>query len=339
VDNEAKPIIVSLIVPILNEEQYIEECIHTLQKQDFPADKLEILLVDGNSTDNTMQILKRLEAEDPEHIRVFTNPKRIQASAMNIGAGHARGIYLMRIDAHAVYPPNYISTCISLIEQTGAVNAGCACCTRSRTKTGNLIAKILTSPFGVGGSQFRLGTKSGYVDTVPFGTFRKDYFLKIGGFDERLARSEDNEINYRIRKLGGKIYMTSDVQVTYYCRDTVRGLAKMAFNNGKWNVIAAKLCPGSMSLKYFVPLAFTLSLIVMPFLCLIHPLFCWAFVSELFLYILLSLYFAAKKSSIYLEVIKTACLFPAFHVPYGIGSIFGIFDILIKQDFRKSKQK
>ena len=133
--------------------------------------------------------------------------------------------------------------------------------------------------------------------------------------------------------------MTSDVLVTYYCRDTVRELAKMAFNNGKWNVIAAKLCPGSMSLKYFVPLAFTLSLIVMPFLCLLHPFFCWAFSFELFLYILLSLFFSGKKSSLFLDVIKTACLFPAFHISYGIGSIFGIFDILINRDFRKSKQK
>lgn len=327
-ENQDKSILASLIVPIFNEERFIEECVRSLRKQDIPPEQMELLLVDGASTDGTMAILRRLEAEDPAHIRVLENPKRIQAAAMNIGAKNARGKYLVRIDAHASYPENYASTCIRLLEETGAANAGCGWYTTSKSPRGKLIAKMLTSPFGVGGASFRVGGESGWVDTVPFGTFRRDYYEALGGFDERLARSEDNEINYRIRKNGGKIYMTNEIQVTYYCRETVRALAKMAYANGKWNIIAARLCPGSMSLKYFVPLVFVLSLIVMPPLCLLHPLFHWLFVMELALYLGLSLFFAWKKTRRSGALLYVAFLFPAFHIPYGLGSLAGVFRVL-----------
>lgn len=321
-------IIVSVIIPIFNEERYIERCIHSLLEQDYPREELEILLMDGMSTDNTMTILRQLEAELPDMIRVLENPRRIQSSAMNLGAKTARGEYLLRIDAHAEYPPNYISTCIRLLKETDAANVGCACRTDARTKTGKTIVKLLTSPFAVGDASFRVGARSGYVDTVPFGAFSKDYFLSLGGFDERLARSEDNEINYRIRKRGGKIYMTSEIQVTYYCRETVKALAKQAAANGKWIIIASHFCPGSMSIKYFVPLLFFLSLIGMPFLSILHPLFALAFTAELALYLTLSLLSSGKRAESLSELLFLTILFPIFHIAYGLGSISGVLEIL-----------
>lgn len=319
----------SVIVPIYNEERFIEACVASLLAQDFPQEEMELLLVDGISTDRTPELLEKLAKEHPSVIRVLQNPKRIQSAAMNLGAKAARGIYLIRVDAHADYPPNYFSRCVSLMEETGAQNVGCIWNTQGKTPRAQLIAMMLTSPFGVGGAAFRTGGKSGWVDTVPFGTFRKDYYESIGGFDERLARSEDNEINYRIRKKGGKIYMTDEMAVTYYCRETVSALGRMAFANGKWNVIAAKLCPGSMSLKYFVPLAFVLSLIIMPFLCLLHPVFCWLFAAELLLYLGLSLFFALQKTHKIKKLLRLWLLFPAFHIPYGVGSIAGLGSVLI----------
>ena len=122
-EHQDKSILASLIVPIFNEERFIEECVRSLRKQDIPPERMELLLVDGASTDGTMAILRRLETEDPAHIRVLENPRRIQAAAMNIGAKNARGKYLVRIDAHASYPENYASTCIRLLEETGAANA------------------------------------------------------------------------------------------------------------------------------------------------------------------------------------------------------------------------
>lgn len=329
-DKQTTSLRISVIVPIYNEERDIEACVHSLLEQDLLKGELEILLVDGMSTDRTGDILQRLQAEYPGVIRVLQNPKRIQAAAMNIGAAAARGEFLIRVDAHAEYPREYCARCVALLEETGAQNAGCVCETAAKTRRGKVIAKLLTSPFGVGGAGFRVGAESGFTDTVPFGTFRKAYFQGIGGFDERLARSEDNEINYRIFKNGGKIYMTNEMHTTYYCRETVHALARMAFANGKWNVIAAKLCPGSMRLKYFVPLAFVLSLIGMPLLCLVHPFFGWAFGAELLLYLSLALYFALQKTRRLGELLCLWLLFPAFHIPYGIGSLCGIGAILKK---------
>lgn len=321
-------ILASLIVPIFNEERFIEECVRSLQKQDIPSCQMEILLVDGNSTDGTMPILQRLAEENPGQIRVLQNPKRIQSAAMNLGAAQARGEYLVRIDAHAEYPTNYVSSCIQLLEETGADNAGCSTVTKARTWQGNVIAMLLTSSFGVGGSAFRVGAEDGYVDTVPFGTFRKEFFLRIGGFDERLARSEDNEINYRIRKAGGKIYMTNRIQTTYYCRETVPALIKMAYGNGKWTVLAGKLCPGSMSLKYFIPLLFTLSLLIMPWLSLLWWGFVAAFALELALYFVLALLSSLKKTRNLWELLFLFVLFPIFHVYYGVGSLGGILALI-----------
>lgn len=318
----------SVIVPIFNEERFIEDCVASLLRQDFPREEMELLLVDGASTDQTPVLLSRLAAAHPDVIRVLQNPKRIQAAAMNLGAKAARGTYLIRVDAHADYPTNYFSRCVALMEETGAQNVGCVWNTQGKTPKAEVIAMMLTSPFGVGGSSFRVGGKSGWVDTVPSGTFRKDYYESIGGFDERLARSEDNEINYRIRKNGGRIYMTNEMTVTYYCRETVGALGRMAYANGKWNVIAAKLCPGSMSLKYFVPLAFVLSLLFMPLLSIAHPAFGWLFAAELALYLGLSLFFALQKTRDFRKLMFLWFLFPAFHIPYGVGSLAGLGTLL-----------
>lgn len=324
-------ILASLIVPIFNEEKYIEDCVRSLKLQDIPADQMEILLVDGRSTDQTGAIIKRLQEEDPARIRVLDNPRRIQASAMNIGAKHAKGEYLVRIDAHAEYPTQYVSTCIRLLKTQNAVNAGCITEATAKTKKGKLISMLMTSPFGVGGSDFRVGAESGFVDTVPFGTFRRDYFLEIGGFDERLVRSEDNEINYRIRKRGDRIYMTNEIATKYFCRETVKGLGAMAFANGKWTIIASKFCPGSMSLKYFVPFAFALSLVIMPILSMLWWGFGLLFGLELGLYCLLALLASLQKTKKISELPYLFALFPIFHVCYGVGAICGIWDLIRKK--------
>lgn len=317
----------SIVVPIMNEELHIENCVSSLMEQEFPHEEMEILLVDGMSTDRTPEILKNLQARWPDTVRILQNPKKIQAAAMNIGMEAACGKYIVRADAHAKYPKEYCAKCIALLEETGAKNAGCIGNTVGRGTMGSAIAKMLTSPFGVGGSSFRVGAPSGYVDTVPFGTFETAYLREIGGFDERLARNEDNEINYRIRKLGGKIYMTSDMSFTYYCRDTIRGLVKMAWSNGLWTILSTKFCPGSMSVKYFVPMLFALSLIVMPVLCCFHWLFRLLFGAELLLYTALSLLSAFQKTHKFGQWLLVSILFPVFHIPYGLGSLWGLFKL------------
>ena len=231
----------------------------------------------------------------------------------------------MRLDAHAEYAPDYISQCVYYLKTTDAQNVGGAVQTKSRGFVGGAIAQMLSSRFGVGNSQFRTDGKDGYVDTVPFGAFKREVFETYGYYDVRLTRNQDNEMNYRIRKGGGKILMSHDIKLAYYCRDTIRGILKMGFQNGKWNILTLFLCPGAMSLRHFIPLFFVLSLILLPLLGLLTPLFWWLLAAEAVLYLLLDLMFsgmlAAKSQTGYFPLLLL--LFPLFHLSYGLGSVAG----------------
>lgn len=143
----------------------------------------------------------------PRLIKVFDNPKKIVPFAMNIGIKNSKGKYIIRLDAHAEYANDYFSKCVHYLDNIEVDNVGGTMETRARTRMGLNIAKMLSSKFGVGNSQFRTDGKSGYVDTVPFGAFKREVFSKYGGYDERLVRNQDNELNYRIRKNGGRIFL------------------------------------------------------------------------------------------------------------------------------------
>jgi glycosyltransferase involved in cell wall biosynthesis len=286
-------IIVSVVMPVYNEEKYIEKCIDSLLMQDYPTEKTEWIFVDGCSTDKTVQLIEAYQDRYPELIKILSNPHKIVPYAMNIGIAASSGKYIVRLDAHADYATDYISKCIYYLENTDAENVGGVAETKANGFMGKAIAKMLSSKFGVGNSQFRTNGESGYVDTVPFGAFKREVFSKYGGYDERLVRNQDNEMNFRIRKNGGKIYLSSDIRLSYYCRDSVKGISAMARKNGMWNVITMKLCPGSMGLRHFVPLMFVLSVLGLGILSFIHPFFRITLCVEAALYLLMDILFSA----------------------------------------------
>ncbi|MGI5901090.1 MAG: glycosyltransferase family 2 protein [Desulfitobacteriia bacterium] len=326
--NSDKNIIVSVVMPVYNEEKYIENCILSLLKQDYPQTQMEWIFVDGDSKDNTKEIIEGFRERYPDLIRLYNNPQRAVPYAMNIGIKKAVGKYIIRLDAHSEYEKDYISKCVYYLDNTDAHNVGGVATTKSRGFVGNTIAKLLASKFGVGNSRFRVGGQSGYVDTVPFGAFRREVFTEFGLYDERLTRNQDNEMNYRIRKNGGKVYLASDIKFSYYCRDNVKDLVKMALSNGKWNIITMKLCPGSMGLRHFIPFLFLLSLIILPLLGIFFPLIGKLFLCELGLYFLLSLIFAFKEADQLKQVPLLFILFPIFHLSYGLGSLGGLVAVL-----------
>jgi glycosyltransferase involved in cell wall biosynthesis len=322
---------VSAVMPLYNEEQYIANCVDSLLRQDYPQGNMEWIFVDGKSTDKTVAILKAYQEKFPHLIYILSNPNKTVPYAMNIGIANAKGNYIIRLDAHADYATDYIKKCVHYLDTTGADNVGGVTETRAKTSYGKLIAKVLSSKFGVGNSQFRTGGKSGYVDTVPFGAFRRDVFERWGGYDERLTRNQDNEMNYRIRKNGGKIWLAEDIHLTYYCRDTLGSICNMAYQNGRWNVISMKLCPGSMGIRHFIPLLFVLSIIGLLLFGSIHSVFYLLLLAEIVVYILLDCYFSAKASSKTIEVLTMMTIFPSFHISYGMGSMKGIFELLIRE--------
>lgn len=319
---------ISVIVPVYNEELYLDACVGSMLAQDYPKESMEWFFVDGMSTDRTLERLEAYQSRFPGLIHILKNPDKTVPYAMNLGIRASKGVYIIRLDAHAEYAEDYFTQCVRLLEETGADNVGGVMETKARTPRGELIARMLSCPFGVGNSQFRINGKDGYVDTVPFGAFRRDIFDRIGLYDERLSRNQDSELNYRIIHSGGKIYLSNRIRLAYYCRETVGGIMKMGLTNGRWNIITSKLCPGSMRLRHFIPCLFVLSLIGLPILtALWRPVF-WLFLLELLAYAALDLRFSAGLSQGLRETAFLAGAFPCFHCAYGWGSLLGILDVL-----------
>lgn len=320
---------VSVVIPVYNEEKYIRECIDSLLTQTYPKENMEIIFVDGMSKDKTVEIINEYSKAYP-YIKVLENPKKIVPVAMNIGIKAAVGEYIVRLDAHADYPQDYVEKCVKyLVENEDWDNVGGFAETKGRGFMGSTIALMLSSKFGVGNSKFRTERKSDFVDTVPFGTYRKSLFEKIGYYDERLVRNQDNELNYRIRKNGGKIFLAEDIVFSYYCRDSIKGISKMAVQNGKWNIFTSKFCPGTMGIRHFIPLAFVASVIGLTIFSLIWSPFVYLLLAELLLYLLCDILFTLKLKPNFKQFFILLALFPIFHVCYGFGSISGLINVYI----------
>ena len=322
---------VSIIVPILNEEKYIKKLIESILQQDYDFNRIEIIFVDGKSKDNTIKMIEENLKDKKVDYKILYNEERITPKSVNIGIKNAKNDIVIRLDAHSEYPNNYVSKCVYYLNNTDADNVGCLTLTKGEnTVIGRAISSVLTSTFGVGNSKFRLNAKGGYVDTVPYGAFRKELFNKIGYFNEELLRSEDNEINYRIRKNGGKVYLFDDIRTTYHPRDSIQKLLKMAYQNGKYATYTGYIIPGSMGIRHFVPFIFVISLIVGIAVCIARfKISTNLFLCELLLYLILDLIFSFKniKNGI-LSSLVCIILYPLFHISYGIGSFAGIGKIM-----------
>ena len=324
---------VSVVVPIFNEENYIEGFINSIKSQDYDFNKIEVLLVDGNSSDKTLEKLKNILKDNPFSYKILNNNKRITPISLNMAIKEAKNDIIIRLDAHSTYPANYISKCVYYINNIDADSVGCNVKAEASGSLGQAISNVLSSKFGVGNSKFRTSAKSGYVDTVPFGTFRRELFDRIGYYDERLERNQDSEFSSRIIKNGGKIYLFDDINITYYPRNTILKLIKMALKNGSWNLYTNYLCPGSMKLRHFIPFIFVLYLIFGITVSILNISFLkYAFLGVLLIYFILDFIFSFKeiKDSRLLVCLISFVVYPIFHINYGLGT-FGGFYLIVKK--------
>src|SRR2546422_11468375 len=253
---------VSVIVPCRNEERYIARCLDSIMATDYPSDRLEVLVVDGQSEDGTRAILHEYVARYPS-IRVLDNPGRIQPIALNVGIRAATGEILMRMDAHALYPKNYITDLVTALETSGADNVGGVLITAPARETpiGRAIAIALSQPFGVGNAYFRIGVRQPrWVDTVAFFCCRRETFERVGLFDEQLARDEDSEFNARLIKRGGRILLSPNVVSHYYARDSLSQVARMYYQYGYSKPLVARKLGAVMTGRQLVPPPFVLFL-------------------------------------------------------------------------------
>lgn len=251
---------VSVLVPVRNEERYIERCLYSVAAQEYPRDRIEVIVIDGMSDDATRAIVGRFAAESTLALLLIENPRHKPAAAMNIGLTHARGDIILRVDGHAALAPDYVRRCVRALEASPADCAGGVLLSEGDTYAGRGIALAMSSRFGVGDAAFRTGGEGGEVDTVAFGAYRREVFQRLGGFAEDIDRGEDDEFNYRLRDAGGIILLVPEARASYTVRGDFRGLARQYYGYGRAKPEVLSRHPAQARWRQFVPAAFVAAL-------------------------------------------------------------------------------
>jgi succinoglycan biosynthesis protein ExoA len=305
---------VSVVLPILNEEPYLRDAVLSILSQDYRG-KFEVVLAVGPSKDRTLEIAEALHRED-SRVLVVDNPTGRTAAGLNIALAASSGSVIVRVDGHAQIPHDYITIAVTLLKSTGAVNVGGMMAAQGVTTFEKAVAGAMRSPLGVGASRFHTGGSAGEVDTVYLGVFQKSALVEIGGFDERFTRAQDWELNFRLRANGGTIYFDPRLQVTYRPRSTVAALAKQYFEYGRWRRVVSRRHKGTINYRYLAPpLALAGFLASLLLGSVLHPIF----------YIPAAIYLAfvaaaaiAISQSI-AQYIYLLAVIPTMHFAWGAG--------------------
>jgi len=326
--------LVSIIIPCRNEEKYIGKCLDSVILQDYPKEKTEVLVINGMSEDGTSELIKNYSQQYPI-IRILDNPKKFTPFGLNIGIKEAKGEIIIRMDAHAEYEKDYISQCVKYLNECKADNVGGAIKTLPSNDNiwAKAIAIVLSHPFGAGNSFFRIGSKKPkWVDTVFGGCYRKEIFKKIGFFNERLIRSQDIELNQRLRKSGGKILLVPDIKSYYYPQSNFIDFLKHNFNDGIWTIYPLKFGIKFFSWRHLAPLFFIFTLIILFEISSFSKIFYFLLLLIISLYlsvdILFSFSIAIKEKNFGLFFVLPF-VFANRHFGYGFGSFWGMIRILI----------
>jgi glycosyltransferase involved in cell wall biosynthesis len=254
---------VSVIIPCRNEERTIRLLLEALMKQSFPREALEVIIADGMSTDGTRAVIADFQTSHPDlRLRVTDNPKRNIPAAVNAGIRAAEGELLLRLDAHSVPHEEYIERCYSALMQGIADVVGGVWDIQPQENTwiARAIAAAAAHPLAVGDAQYRYGKQAGYVDTVPFGAFKRELVQRVGLYDETLLTNEDYEFNTRVRQAGGKIWLDPQIRCVYFARRSLKELANQYWRYGYWKAQMLKRYPGSLRLRQALPPLFVLGM-------------------------------------------------------------------------------
>jgi succinoglycan biosynthesis protein ExoA len=318
---------VTLILPIRNESAYIEHALTALLKQDYPSECMEILIVDGMSTDDTRSLIQSFSKAYPSlQIRILDNPGRIVPIGMNIALREAKGEIVIRVDGHCLIAADYVRKCIDHLKEDGVDGVGGPMESIGETKIAKAIAIGMSSPFGVGNSAFRTTSgRSMLVDTVPFPAYTWEVIKRAGFYDEELVRNQDDEYNYRIRELGGKILLAEDVRSTYFSRSSLKGLWRQYFQYGYWKVRVLQKHPLQMSPRQFIPPVFVLGLFGSALLVFLPGYRLFSITLPL-LYLMAnmsaSMWTSSRQKFEYLGWLPF--IFLILHLSYGLGFLLGL---------------
>lgn len=325
---ENDSLVVSVCIVAYNEETVLPNLMQNIISQDYPHEKMEIVLVDSNSTDNTKEIMRRFreEQKDFKNIQVLDNPKQCQAAGWNVAIRHYTGDIITRIDAHASIPSDFVSENVKLLIQGEYITGGPRPnIIDESTPWKDTLLLAEQSMFGSSIAKYRRGGEKVYVKSLFHGSYRREVFENVGGFDEQLGRTEDNELHYRIRKAGYKICFSPNIISYQYARNSLRKMLKQKYGNGFWVALTLKACPRCLSIYHFVPLGFVLAIILTGIMAVMGSpflaIFLWGSYWGLAITMGLVAVRGEKKN---LCQLLLPFLFFLLHISYGVGSLMGL---------------
>jgi glycosyltransferase involved in cell wall biosynthesis len=322
--NDSLPM-VTVVMPIRNEAAFITRSLGSVLAQDYPPERLEVLVADGMSTDRTRSLVADLGRQHPK-LRLIDNHGMIVPTGMNAALKHATGEIIVRVDGHTLIEPDYVRQCVKALSRTGADNVGGRMDAAAQGRVGEAVALATSSPFGVGGARFHYSDREEWVDTVYLGAWPREVFARIGIFDEEMVRNQDDELNYRLRAQGGRILLCPAIKSRYFNRSTLRSLWRQYFQYGYWKVRVLQKHPRQMRPRQFVPPLLVAALIAA---LLLAAFFSWGWLVLAFIG---SSYLAANLAASLLTASQTSlrhfpllpAVFLALHLSYGAGFLLGL---------------
>lgn len=311
---------ISVICPVYNEELYIYKLLEFFTSA-LPQEK-ELFIVDGNSTDKTKEIVNKY-SENHTNIFLLNNERRVVPFALNLAIKKCKGNFIVRLDAHTEYATDYFEQIIKTFNETGADIVGGPMRTIGKTDFQKAVAYATCTKFGVGDSAFHDEMKSGYVDSVYLGAWRKEIFDDVGYFDEALKRNQDDDFHYRAKAKGKKIYLNPQIKSFYYPRNNAKKLLLQYFQYGFYKPTVLKKTMAEIKMRHLIPSTFLLYLIFLPVLLFFNSLFCIPGV----LYLLLCCRYALASQGGLNQKLNTLIVYPLLHISYGSGFLAGLLRV------------
>lgn len=259
---------ITVTIPVLNEAAYIRQVLEAIVNQDYPVDKLEVILADGLSTDGTREIIDAFIAANGSPssptVTILDNPARIVSAGLNSAIQAANGEIIVRVDAHTIVSPDYIRQCVLALRQSGADGVGGAMVAHGIGYVAEAIALASSSRFGIGNSVYRTSRyfKERFVETTHMGAYRRESLLQIGLFNEQFVRHQDYELDYRIRQNGGTIFLSPAIRSQYFVRGSLRKLWRQYFQYGFWKGRLLRHELKSLRIRHAIPPLFVMALVV-----------------------------------------------------------------------------
>ena len=314
---------VSVLMPVRNEESFLRTSLDSLVANDYPEEMLEIIVIDGMSSDRSRQLIESYQERYPV-VRYLQNPGQIVATGLNLGIRTAKGEIIVRADSHTRYEADYIRQCVVLLQDRGATNVGGAQRAIGTTLAGSAIAVATTSRFGAGDAKFRYSEAEEWVDTVYLGAWRKETLVKLGGFNENSVVNQDYELNCRIVDSGGRILLSPKIRSWYYVRPSFFAFAKQYFRYGFWKINTLIIHPQSLKWRQVAaPLLSALLLISLGLAAMTASL---AWLAPIVLYVgaLLVASCLALKDTPPKVVVVLPWVYAVLHLSWGVGFWCGL---------------